>query len=100
FLRWKRRLIEIRRQRGEIDGVDRAIEIEIALAPQLAATTAEVRGQRVEVQRIYQPVEVRVAAPGVADEHVCAGHALAIKNANCKTRGGGVAESGFVLAAA
>src|SRR5689334_23497894 len=66
--RGERLLIEIARQRCEVGGVDKAVVVEIALNPELSRRAAKVARQGVEIERIHKPVEIRVAAPGVADD--------------------------------
>src|SRR5438874_1079921 len=68
--RCQKRLIEILRQRVEVGGVGYAVVIEVGLIPEFSGCAAEVARQRIEIQRIHKPIEIRVAAPDVADEHV------------------------------
>ena len=57
-------------QLSEVHRVDLTVEVEIALAPDLAAgVVTEVRGQGVEVQRVHDPVEIGVASVGVTNKN-------------------------------
>src|SRR5215207_7283043 len=67
--RWRTRrgLAEIRGDGVEVERVDLAVEVEVAVEPGLSRAV-EVSRQRGEVQRGHRAIEVRVAGVGVADE--------------------------------
>ena len=64
---------KIRRQQVEVDRVDRAVIIEIAIPPNLRRAT-EIGGQKVKVDGVNGAIKIGVAGKRVADEHRCAVH--------------------------
>src|SRR5208337_3989103 len=57
-------LVEVRRQVGEVGGVDQAVVVEVALVP-AGDALVEVRRQDGEVRAVDQAVKIRVAQQSV-----------------------------------
>src|SRR5262249_13394455 len=77
---WRRqRLRKVGREQIEVDRVDYAVEIEIALTP--VPGQAEIGREVVEIDGVNRAVEVRVAVERVANEHGRAIDALTLERA-------------------
>src|SRR5437016_3981908 len=59
--RQRKCLIEVACQQCEVLGVDDVVVVEIALRPR--RTGAEVGRKSIEIERVYRPIEIRVAKP-------------------------------------